>query len=119
MDKTTVTVSAAAERALSALNGDTAEFFIGADFPAFNGHFPDRPLLPGVAHIELCLLAAARLAGRPLTVKTLHKAKFARPVPPGTTLFIKVAAAGDRRDFTVSAGDGALVARLQLTIEPL
>ena len=119
MDGQVVTVSAAAERALTGIVGDTAEFFIGADFPAFSGHFPGNPLLPGVAQIELCLLAASRLAGRALTVKALQKAKFTRPVLPDTKLSIKITADGDRRLFVVSDDAGATVARLQLTVEPL
>lgn len=113
-----LTISEAAERSLSACGGDAAEFFIAADFPAFNGHFPGKPLLPGVAQVELCLAAAARLHGRPLRLRHLARAKFSRPVLPDTKLIVKVAADGERHTFTVSDATGAPVSRIQLTVEP-
>lgn len=112
-----MTVSVAVERALSALNGDTAEFFIAADFPAFNGHFPGKPLLPGVAQVELCLVAAAKFHGRELRLKSLAKAKFSQPVAPNTKLLVKIAADGGRHTFTVSDAASAPVSRIQLTVE--
>jgi 3-hydroxyacyl-[acyl-carrier-protein] dehydratase len=63
--------------------------------PQFMGHFPGRPVFPGVLMIEgmaqtagaMCLLARG-LAGQPMQVYflTIDKAKFRKPVVPGDTI---------------------------------
>lgn len=61
------------------------------DHPAFAGHFPGQPLLPGALLVSEVLEAvrsvpalAARLGAQP----TLAAAKFLAPVRPGSTLLI-------------------------------
>jgi acyl-coenzyme A synthetase/AMP-(fatty) acid ligase len=61
------------------------------DHPAFAGHFPGQPLLPGALLVSEVLAAihgvpalAARLGRQP----TLAAAKFLAPVRPGSTLLI-------------------------------
>ena len=63
--------------------------------PQFQGHFPDRPVMPGVLIIEgmaqtagaMCVLARQN-KGRPKLVyfMTIDKVKFRRPVLPGHTI---------------------------------
>jgi 3-hydroxymyristoyl/3-hydroxydecanoyl-(acyl carrier protein) dehydratase len=63
---------------------------VPSDHPAFDGHFPGRPLLPGVLLLSEVMEAAARqpaLAGR-MEQCTLSHAKFLAPVCPGSTLTI-------------------------------
>jgi acyl-coenzyme A synthetase/AMP-(fatty) acid ligase len=64
---------------------------VPADHPAFAGHFPGQPLLPGALLLSEVLEAvqgvpalAARLGAQP----TLAAAKFLAPVRPGSTLVI-------------------------------
>lgn len=61
--------------------------------PAFDGHFPDAPVLPASVQTEAmaqtgaCLLALIR--GRPcgqVSLTRCHRAEFLRPVLPGTAL---------------------------------
>ncbi len=63
--------------------------------PQFQGHFPERPVFPGVLMIEgmaqtagaLCVLAGAVAQGRKsVFFLTIDKAKFRRPVIPGDTI---------------------------------
>lgn len=68
--------------------------------PFFNGHFPHRPVMPGVLMIEALAQAAALLAFETLGVtpddKTVYYfagidgARFKRPVEPGDQLTLDV-----------------------------
>jgi 3-hydroxyacyl-[acyl-carrier-protein] dehydratase len=68
--------------------------------PFFNGHFPHRPVMPGVMMLEALAQAAALLAFKTLDVvpddKTVYyfagidAARFKRPVEPGDALILNV-----------------------------
>jgi 3-hydroxyacyl-[acyl-carrier-protein] dehydratase len=68
--------------------------------PFFNGHFPHRPVMPGVLMLEALAQAAALLAFATLDVvpddKTVYyfagidAARFKRPVEPGDALTLCV-----------------------------
>ena len=68
--------------------------------PFFNGHFPHRPVMPGVLMLEALAQAAALLAFDTLGVtpddKTVYYfagidgARFKRPVEPGDQLILEV-----------------------------
>ena len=60
----------------------TLEFKFGADDPVFAGHFPGRPILPGIFQLELARAAAESVLNCALTVREIRKAKFQRPVLP-------------------------------------
>ena len=60
--------------------GLTARFCFAREFTGFKGHFPGRPVLPGVCKVQavLCMLeAAARKTPR---LKEIVSAKFFAPV---------------------------------------
>jgi 3-hydroxyacyl-[acyl-carrier-protein] dehydratase len=58
------------------------EFRFGADDPVFAGHFPNRPLLPGVFQLEMARVAAESVLNFPLSVREISRAKFQRPILP-------------------------------------
>ena len=86
------------------------EFGIGiknvtANEPQFQGHFPGRPIMPGVLLIEgmaqtagvICMHVLGREAnGSTVYFLTIDKAKFRKPVFPGDTITTKVWPNGDR-----------------------
>jgi 3-hydroxyacyl-[acyl-carrier-protein] dehydratase len=73
---------------------------ISINEPFFNGHFPHRPVMPGVLMLEALAQAAALLAFDTLGVtpddKTIYYfagidgARFKRPVEPGDQLILQV-----------------------------
>jgi len=77
------------------------EFNFSPDDPVFAGHFPNRPILPGVFQLEIVRMAAEWIENRPLAVDEIAKAKFQRPILPGETL--KLSLKFTAADSTVSA----------------
>ena len=58
---------------------------IAADHPAYAGHFPGRPILPGVVLLDAALHALAARQGM-TGLAQLKSAKFHSPVQPGEAL---------------------------------
>ena len=78
-----------------------AEFrFPGTD-PIFAGHFPGRPLLPGVVQIEMARLLLERGLGCACGIRQIEKARFLRPILPGELIRVEVKAS--RPDATTAA----------------
>ena len=81
---------------------------VAADHPAFEGHFPGRPLLPGVSLLAEVIEAvlsqpelAALLGPRP----RIGIAKFLAPVLPGAELGLHLRPQAGRVHFDVRQGD--------------
>ena len=100
--------------------------------PYFQGHFPHRPVMPGVILLEALAQATGLLAfatvGSPPDDDTLYyfvgidKARFKRPVVPGDTLMLKVRLVRTLKGVwcfdTVAEVDGRLVAKAQIMAAP-
>ncbi|MCD6666382.1 3-hydroxyacyl-ACP dehydratase FabZ family protein [Hydrogenophaga bisanensis] len=65
-----------------------AEWQVPADHPAFAGHFPGRPIVPGVVLLDRVLWMAGRERG--FTGWTVAQAKFLRPVAPAEMLVFRL-----------------------------
>ena len=65
-------------------------FRFPATDPTFTGHFPTRPLLPGIFQVEMARYAAALAARRTLGVREVIKAKFLRPILPEETIRVEL-----------------------------
>jgi 3-hydroxymyristoyl/3-hydroxydecanoyl-(acyl carrier protein) dehydratase len=57
-------------------------FVIADDHPALPGHFPGRPIVPGVVILDR-VLDAVEVAHGPLGALRLPQVKFLRPLLPG------------------------------------
>ena len=79
----------------------TLEFKFSADDPTFAGHFPHRPILPGVFQLEMVRVGAELVLGGALAVREIRKAKFQRPILPEEIV---------RVELKLSEKDGAIQA---------
>lgn len=59
------------------------------DHPAFAGHFPGTPILPGVVLLDTALLAIAETHGIALDQCEISTVKFLSPASPGDVLEIQ------------------------------
>lgn len=91
--------------------------------PFFQGHFPQRPIMPGVLIVEAMAQTAAALVvyslgteahGKLVYFMSINDAKFRRPVTPGDCLHLEVVKEQSRRNVWRFAGeakvDGTVVA---------
>lgn len=59
---------------------------IPADGPWFEGHFPGKPVLPGVAELTLAIAALRQETGKPLPLRRVGFARLRHLVLPGDRL---------------------------------
>ncbi|MBS7699294.1 MULTISPECIES: 3-hydroxyacyl-ACP dehydratase FabZ [unclassified Chelatococcus] len=97
--------------------------------PQFAGHFPTRPMFPGVFMIEgmaqtagaLCVASKLAQKARPKEVyfMTIDKAKFRKPVGPGDTVEYHMKKINNRRNMWWFRGeakvDGVLVCEAEVS----
>ena len=84
---------------------ELGRFTIGADHPALPGHFPGRPVVPGVVVLdEVAALVLQAEPGKALA--GFPSVRFSRPVLPGMVVTVLYGDGG----FTCQV-DGAGVAR--------
>ena len=80
---------------------------IAVDHPAFAGHFPGRPMLPGVALVAEAMEAAAAdpaLARAIGPAPRLTVVKFLAPVGPGARLEVSLSLEARTVAFAIRAG---------------
>jgi 3-hydroxymyristoyl/3-hydroxydecanoyl-(acyl carrier protein) dehydratase len=64
----------------------SAEFAFDNDFIGFQGHFPGKPILPGVCQVEMALAILEKALKQKLTLTTLTRGKFMNAVTPNETV---------------------------------
>lgn len=79
-------------------------FAIAADHPCLPGHFPGRPIVPGVVVLERVLEVIERAHG-PLPACALPQVKFVQPLLPGEQARIELEGAAPRWRFRVLRGE--------------
>lgn len=58
--------------------------------PFFKGHFPGRPVVPGVMLIDKAVASARELLGREAVLESAAKVKFSKPVLPDETVVLRL-----------------------------
>ena len=83
--------------------------------PFFQGHFPDRPIMPGVLIIEALAQAGGVLAFKSFPDKKgvvlfigIDNARFRRPAVPGDQLKLVVDVVKHKRDIWIFQGEATI-----------
>jgi 3-hydroxyacyl-[acyl-carrier-protein] dehydratase len=100
---------------------------VSVNEPQFQGHFPERPVMPGVLLIEgmaqtagaLCINAHPGGGNAPLVYfMSIDKAKFRKPVTPGDRVEFHMTKTNHRRNMWWYSGrafvDGVLVCEAEI-----
>jgi 3-hydroxymyristoyl/3-hydroxydecanoyl-(acyl carrier protein) dehydratase len=84
----------------------TLQLSVPTDHPAYAGHFPGHPILPGAVLLDEVLNALAAHQGLDAAIGQIKSAKFPSPVRPGEDLSLNYSAAGPGAfRFAVMAGE--------------
>lgn len=73
-------------------NEMTAKVTINKNSPWFSGHFPDDPILPGIAQLEMVAEVISSLRQEKLILTGLSRVKFRQLIKPGELLDIHAVA---------------------------
>lgn len=80
--------------------GVDARVSVPGDSPWFSGHFPDNPILPGIAQLHLTAEVIARSTGEHVSIQRVSRVKFKRIVRPDEPLDIRATASDTDRSYT-------------------
>ncbi|MGH8025752.1 MAG: hypothetical protein ACREO0_03395 [Pseudoxanthomonas sp.] len=86
------------------------QFIIPADHPCLPGHFPGRPIVPGVVLLDRVIEAieASQTDRGPLPPLRLPQVKFIKPLLPGQTASVELSGEAPRWRFRVLRGQELL-----------
>lgn len=76
---------------------------VAIDHPAYAGHFPGRPILPGVVLLDRAQKAVEQACG--ITVCGIAMAKFLSPALPGDALQLDFEPGESAVRFEIRSGD--------------
>lgn len=70
-------------------NTAAATYNLPPSFKGFDGHFPNHPILPAVLQIMLGKIVCNALTSKPLTIKSIERAKFMQEISPNMNIQVK------------------------------
>jgi 3-hydroxymyristoyl/3-hydroxydecanoyl-(acyl carrier protein) dehydratase len=85
----------------------TAELWIGPDLYHFQGHFPQQPILPGVAQIDWAISLARQAFALPPHMVRMEALKFQALIQPGTRLTLDLEWKPDKQQLEFRAHSAA------------
>jgi len=75
----------------------------------FQGHFPDEPILPGVAQVDWAARLSRQYFGTKCEIQKLGQLKFSKLIRPGGALSLRLVFDEGRRRITFTYDDGTEV----------
>ena len=81
---------------MTAAQTGSAQLPIAADHPAFAGHFPGMPIVPGVVLLDEALHAIGAAIGIDLSACQISSVKFLSPVGPAEPVLVTYEISGNR-----------------------
>ncbi|MCL1075757.1 3-hydroxyacyl-ACP dehydratase FabZ family protein [Shewanella dokdonensis] len=89
--------------------GDEAhwQLQVPVDYPAFAGHFPGYPVLPGVVQLDWAIRFGCQQFGYQTAVAQLEVLKFQQLIQPGMQVLLSIQHLAEKRklQFSFSAGE--------------
>ena len=85
----------------------SAEIQVLPESPWFCGHFPEEPILPGIAQLGMVFDAICQLTDQELKISAVSRVRFKQIIRPGDRLTITAQSLADRDEafsFRVLAG---------------
>jgi 3-hydroxymyristoyl/3-hydroxydecanoyl-(acyl carrier protein) dehydratase len=79
---------------MTAIQTGLAHLTIASDHPAFAGHFPGLPIVPGVVLLDEALCAIGSAIGTDLSACRISSIKFLSPVHPGEPVSVSYEISG-------------------------
>lgn len=92
-------------------NSASTRVSLNAGHEVFNGHFPDRPILPGVVMVYIATRIISTMTGDMMRIDQARAIKFLAPVDPRATPELTFATTlqpsegGTRAEVQATAGD--------------
>ena len=90
---------------------------VPVDLPYFQGHFPNEPVMPGVAILDASEELICESQKKRIRVQKIELAKFVKPIRPGQNIQIILHRAQENQwviDWKEPGQHGALLASLRL-----
>ncbi len=105
----------------SDLNEITADVHVPPDSPWFSGHFPGKPILPGIAQLAMAFDVINQSGSRNLKISSVRRVRFKQIIEPDDRLKIVVTPAKEKIGsyaFRIMVGE-ELVCSGIMTVEEL
>lgn len=74
----------------SLTEGISGEFNFPGELEVFKGHFPEKPILPGIAQIEMMKFCMETILDKKLFIQSIKKTKFSYFIEPDTPVSIHI-----------------------------
>lgn len=87
-------------------NAVILEFSVPDTSPYFDGHFPEFPILPALAQVELVLRFASQYLGTGIELSEIRRIKFSNLIKPFTPLLLSLEKNGKTVSFRMSSPSG-------------
>ena len=90
----------------------SAEFCCPSGFPAFDGHFPEQPVLPAVIQLALVRVLSSELLGMGLEPERTERLKFKSMIRPEEKVRVDIELGEEeelwRAEFNLNGADGLI-----------